>query len=98
MRGLEFTDVCTQIYPLLGLTESNFQAEVHNEHWSKHHSWEPQTHRGEAVIFPMSKLLDICWSEALMLNDFLHICKVDKFKIYSEIKLRWKHAMGGSYI
>jgi len=27
-----------------------------------------------------------------MLNDFLHICKVDKFKIYSEIKLRWKHA------
>jgi len=56
------------------------------------------SHQGEVVICPMSKLSDICWLEALMLNDFLHICKVDKFKIYSEIKMRWKHAMGGSYI
>jgi len=56
------------------------------------------SHQGEAVIFPMNKLPDICWLEALMLNDFLHICKVDKFKIYSEINLRWKHAMDGSYI
>jgi hypothetical protein len=33
-----------------------------------------------------------------MLNDFLYICKVDEFRIYSEINLRLKHAMDGSYI
>jgi hypothetical protein len=33
-----------------------------------------------------------------MLHDFLYICKVDKFKIYSEINLILNHAMDGSYI
>jgi hypothetical protein len=39
------------------------------------------------MISSMSKLSEICSLEALLLNDFLHICKVDIFKIYSEINL-----------